>query len=75
MLRIMSLNLQAYQSDIRPWPERREVITEMIAEASPEIVALQNVGKNPDAFQGEDQATQLSGLLPEYKTVIFRPGM
>ncbi|MCL4561000.1 MAG: endonuclease/exonuclease/phosphatase family protein [Chloroflexi bacterium] len=75
MLKIMSLDLNGYDNPTAPWPVRQGLVREMILDAVPDVVALQGVEKDPSLYDGVDQADQLGGLLPEYKTVIFRPAL
>jgi endonuclease/exonuclease/phosphatase family metal-dependent hydrolase len=73
MLKIMTLNLNYTVSKHGPWNLRKELIKEVIREASPDIIAFQAVSKDPGFEQGKDQASQLKELLPNYKHHFFQP--
>lgn len=75
MLKILTLNLNLYGQKYGPWERRRQIVCDVLESAQPEIVALQAVRQEPHAFDGLDQASQLAGLLPAYRNVIFRPAM
>ena len=73
MLNIMTLNANYYGDQFGPWPIRRELIREAIVQADPDIIALQAVRKDPEKFDGADQATQLANLLSGYDQVVYQP--
>jgi len=73
MLKIMTLNLNYTVSKHGSWDLRKELIKEVIKEASPDIIAFQAVSKDPGYAQGKDQANQFKELLPIYKYHFFQP--
>ncbi|RPI34983.1 MAG: hypothetical protein EHM70_01125 [Chloroflexota bacterium] len=75
MLKIMTLNINYDTGKHGPWHVRRELIQSVIEEHSPDAIALQAVRRNPEAKSPADQATQLAGLLPEYRYVVFEPAI
>ena len=56
---VLSLNIWNYRGD---WPARRGRIARLIGETAPDIVALQEVRRDPRHAWGRDQAAQLARL-------------
>jgi endonuclease/exonuclease/phosphatase family metal-dependent hydrolase len=75
MIKIMTLNVNSYGTRQGPWPVRVGLIREIVEDACPDIIALQAVHRDPDQFQGENQAEQLANLFNRYGVVYFQPGM
>ena len=65
MLKVMTLNLNYYETKHGTWEERRDLIVQAIRGAQPDILALQAVRQDPDRYDGLNQASQLSRLVPE----------
>jgi endonuclease/exonuclease/phosphatase family metal-dependent hydrolase len=72
-MKIMTLNLNFYESKHGPWPLRRELIADAIRACRPDVIAFQAVRKDPSVESRKDQATQLAERLPEYPHVVFQP--
>lgn len=72
MFKVMTLNINAYESKQGPWEVRKKLIGETIRATDPDVIALQAVTRNPEIENGVDQASQLAKSLPEYKDVIFQ---
>lgn len=68
----MTLNINYYGSKHGLWSVRKGFIQKVIQNASPDIIALQAVKREPAVNNGVDQASQLAELLPEYQYVVFQ---
>lgn len=75
MLKLMTMNINAYHDRFGAWDVRIGMIRETIEEASPDIIALQAVGRDPALFDGKDQATQLAEPFDIYPYVHYHPAM
>jgi len=75
MLTIMTLNVNSYGAKHGPWSARRKLICEAIERAGADVIALQAVGKDPNLYDGLDQASQLAELLQVYRYHAFQPAM
>lgn len=75
MFKAMTLNINYYGEKHGPWPERRALIARAIEARQPDIIALQAVARDPERFDGLDQATQLARMLEGYGEVVFQPAM
>jgi endonuclease/exonuclease/phosphatase family metal-dependent hydrolase len=73
MLKILTLNINYYMDKHGPWIERIEKILDVIRSKGPDIIALQAVKKDPELFNGQDQALQLSHKIGDYPFVVFHP--
>ena len=67
---VLSLNIWNYRGD---WRERRERIAQVIREAVPDVVGLQEVRRDPRYAAGVNQATQLARLTGLH--VVYVPAM
>ncbi|MEF2277455.1 endonuclease/exonuclease/phosphatase family protein [Deinococcus sp. YIM 134068] len=69
MTTLLTLNIQSYADKHGDWVDRRPLIERAIAEAQPDIVALQAVSLD-SARHPDDQATQLAYSLGGYRAVF-----
>lgn len=69
MTTILTMNIQGYAEKHGAWSDRRRLIEGAIAQAQPEIVALQAVSLNLEQAP-TDQARQLADNLPGYEAVF-----
>lgn len=69
MMRISTLNLNAYGDRHGQWSERRPRIVAALREAWPDVIALQAVARDPSVADGHDQARQLARELDGYVSV------
>lgn len=73
MITLVTLNIN-YDGDRHgPWEARRLLIEQALERTYPDILLLQAVLQDPTQFRGEDQASQLSSLLPDFEHVYFVP--
>jgi endonuclease/exonuclease/phosphatase family metal-dependent hydrolase len=70
-MKIMTLNLNFYESKHGEWSVRRDLIVATIEKHAPDIVALQAVRRDPAIEDGKDQAVQLADRLPDFNHVVF----
>lgn len=76
MFKIFTLNIDYYGERHGPWTVRIGLIREAIADACPDVIALQAVRQDPSMHAGEDQAAQLARLMRrDYPYVVYKPGM
>ncbi len=73
MLKIMTLNLNAYGTKVGPWEARLPLIRDVIEQNQPDILAFQAVRQEAGVENGVDQAQQISRLFPEYLYTCFQP--
>lgn len=73
-MRVMTLNLNYEVDRHGAWPARRELVSEVIREAEPDILAFQAVRRGAGSPGGQDQASQLAEQLG-YPHVAFQPAM
>jgi endonuclease/exonuclease/phosphatase family metal-dependent hydrolase len=74
-MRIMTLNVNLYETKHGEWSVRKRLIANAIRTRRPQIVALQAVRRDPARENGLDQAEQLANLLRQYVQVVFRPAV
>jgi endonuclease/exonuclease/phosphatase family metal-dependent hydrolase len=72
MLKIMTLNLNYYIENYGPWPLRRGLIVAEIQESEPDLITFQAVKKDPNLFDGQDQATQIASMA-RYPYFVYQP--
>ena len=72
MFQIMSLNINAYGSQYGLWEIRREIIRQSVHDSRPDVMALQDVRREPSLDQGRDQAVQMARILPQFQHVYFQ---
>ena len=74
MLKVMTLNLNYYVDKYGNWEVRRSLILDQIKESQPDLITLQAVKKEPNLYDGDDQATQLA-ILSGYHYSLFQPAV
>lgn len=67
MVRVLTLNVNGFETKHGPWPERRTLINEVIDKNRPDVVALQAAQK--------DQAQQLADAAPFLTHIISVDGL
>jgi endonuclease/exonuclease/phosphatase family metal-dependent hydrolase len=72
MLKIMTLNLNYYIENYGTWPLRRGLIVDEIQESEPDLITFQAVKKDPNLFDGQDQATQIASMAG-YPYFVYHP--
>jgi endonuclease/exonuclease/phosphatase family metal-dependent hydrolase len=72
MLKVMTLNLNYYVEKYGPWPLRRGLIVAQIQESEPDLITFQAVKKDPNLFDGQDQATQIASMA-RYPYFVYQP--
>ncbi len=73
MLKIMTLNLNAYGTKVGPWEARLDLIRGVIEQSQPDILAFQAVRQEAGVGNGLDQAQQIAHLFPDYRYACFQP--
>lgn len=73
MAKLMTLNINGYQTRHGNWEQRKSLIRRIISWDSPDVLALQAVRRDPNQFEGRDQASQLAGFLKRPATVHYHP--
>ncbi len=71
MLKIMTLNLNAYGTKVGPWEARLPLIRDIIEQNQPDILAFQAVRQEAGVAGGVDQAQQIARLFPQYRHTCF----
>lgn len=66
MLKIFTLNLNYYVNKHGDWNRRKKLIAEAVSEHAPDIIAFQAACSDAEVKAGDNQASQLAELLPEY---------
>lgn len=72
MLRVMTLNLNYYGEKYGTWPLRRDLIVDQIQESEPDLITFQAVKKDPNLFDGQDQANQIARVAG-YSYFVYQP--
>ncbi len=73
MLKIMTLNLNAYGTKVGPWQARLPLIQDVIEQNQPDILVFQAVRQEAGVAHGADQAQQIASLMPKYRYTCFQP--
>jgi endonuclease/exonuclease/phosphatase family metal-dependent hydrolase len=66
MLRLMTLNLNDHSTKHGPWPDRAQVIAQVMRSAAPDILLFQAVRQHPGVDDGQDQAARLAAMVSGY---------
>lgn len=74
MRKVMTLNINYYEEKHGSWSARRELILDQIRSTAPDLITLQAVKKDPNLFEGDDQATQLA-RMSGYPYTIYQPAV
>jgi endonuclease/exonuclease/phosphatase family metal-dependent hydrolase len=72
MLKVMTLNINAYETKYGPWDTRKRLIGDVLRQTEPDVVALQAVRLEPGIENDRHQARQLADAFPEYRHVAFQ---
>jgi endonuclease/exonuclease/phosphatase family metal-dependent hydrolase len=72
MLKVMTLNLNYYVEKYGIWPHRRDLILDQIQESEPDLITFQAVKKDPNLYDGQDQATQIARMAG-YPYFVYQP--
>jgi endonuclease/exonuclease/phosphatase family metal-dependent hydrolase len=72
MLKALTLNLNYYGEKYGTWPVRRGLIVDQIQESEPDLITFQAVKKDPNLFDGQDQATQIASMAG-YPYFVYQP--